>query len=345
MKTIFKFILLTFFLLFPTSELLATSATPQLIICSQNLERFGSHTGLDGMTQESYLVQRFIEAKCDIIAVQEIFGAADKVAELNLNQLAKSLSKKSNREFDHVLGEIGRDQIRNGFLIAKNSARVEKTFSYPEQNLPRLSLAGSPTRFTRPPLAIIIQATPNLASGGASQKKFVLTSFHFKSKVNGWKDRAKTNYETTRMEMAEGLREWVKFLLPQAGPDGVIFFLGDRNSNERSASAQILRGTRSLDNFRSRACWLNDYLEPDCEKLPPRAPILSELMSTRYAENPRQDREGTFSFRNNNELIDEILTNNLKIARRPDGSLAVGTTGKFGQGSDHKLVWAELRWN
>ena len=67
------------------------------------------------------------------------------------------------------------------------------------------------------------------------------------------------------------------------------------------------------------------------------------LFSIRY---PEGSGEGSYRYKGNPELIDEILVPSMDawMYRSQQGAETIGFVGDFFVGSDHKLLWVELNW-
>lgn len=317
----------------------ARAAPPsELRVCTQNLHRFGESRSnpplRNGLTQQDLLVRRFIDAKCDIIAVQEIFGGDTYEATQNLNRLSQALARETRRPFAAYTGENEHDLIRNGFLVATDIAAVEKTESMDRARVSGLTPLGPSHRPTRPPYGLLVTIRPK---SGAPQRKLFLGNIHLKSKLGGWKDPTSTQYETLRMEVADAVRDWVRSESTKSGPNTIGMILGDRNSNDGSASAEILRGARTLADFREH-CQVDHALLPVCDKTPVRAPAFVPLLA--------QTKEKSYRYHSQEEVIDEILieAEDYPLAQTSSDQTHAGVVGRYNAGSDHKLVWTELDW-
>jgi predicted extracellular nuclease len=318
------------------------SGAKELVVCSQNLHRLGSGDTAKKITS---LVERLTDAECDLIAVQEVYGRTRGEAEASLKPLVKAISKVSEAQFDSYLGEAPADQIRNAFLVRRNAGKVVRVQDIADDDLPKLTPLGRPARFSRLPQAIELEV-----KGKRGPETIVFVNFHFKSKVDGWKDRTGFNFEITRMEMAEAVNNWASDKARKRR-GAIVIIGGDRNSRDGEGAAEVLRGARELTDFRN-TCRLESESGnalTNCGAAAPRSPDFVELLAEKERELRQKgvSRKGEVtSYRFRGELIrlDEILVEpeDLWLFRRPDGSIAAGSSGTFGEGSDHKLLWAEL---
>lgn len=315
-------------------------------VCSQNLDRYGERP--DGRptpqtpSPTDFLASRIREAHCDIVAVQEVYGTSKDQALRNLQRLAGALAQVTARQYVSVVGEAGNDVIRNGFLFAQDAGRILQVNNLWGVNLPKLSLLGPSHTYTRAPLLLTVSINP---AGGRPARKIAVLNIHLKSKVGGWKDPSGTEFENLRMETAELVRTWLSDQMRTIGPSAIVFIAGDRNANEESATSEILRGTRTLADFREGgSCSVDASLRPVC-KSPGRPPLFVGLFRERGYRNPNLKTEGSLRYKGEQTLIDEIYISgkDLGTVTRPDGNYAVGFAGRFGDGSDHKLLWAETR--
>ncbi|MCB0358471.1 MAG: hypothetical protein KDD44_02515 [Bdellovibrionales bacterium] len=332
---------------------LRLSPEPEIRLCSQNINNYRYQRPDDRRRrnfdkQEEALVKRFMRARCDVIAVQEVGGASQGEARQRLSQLAKALHQMSGRSFDALVGDSMDEHIRNGFLVATDSVRVESSTSFAGQNLPKLRWNAPSRRFSRGPLLIRIRVPGN---GPAGERQLSLFSIHLKSKANGWKDPTHSKFESFRMEMAEGIRELAAEEF-RAGPSSrIVVVLGDINSDHHSATAAILAGQRTLEDFRAAGgCRLSSLLTPECpEEVASSAtrPVLVPLLGEIARREDGLRRSASYRFRGRLEVIDEVFVHHAADWTARDdasGSPVAGVVGSFGKGSDHKLVWTELNW-
>ena len=333
-----------------------TPASPAIVICSQNLQNFGAKdhrpTSFGGDSkrskrkrssagQKNHLVERFIEGRCDIIATQEVGGDSEKEALTQLNRLAKELSERTGGVYQTYVGESRDSRIRNGFIVREGAGSIENVKSFARLNLPKLQPLGPNRHFARGPLELVLVATDPVTN---RKKRFLIVTDHLKSKVDGYKDPTQTQFESSRMEMSQALRDIVQSELKRFGPGTVGVILGDFNSQRDSASAEILEGRLELkDFFPPRPCRVTESLHPDCGRSPTRAPAFIGL----FEEQARITNKtlGSYRYKNQLELIDEILISSPDLTLAQEGrQLRVQIIGTFGKGSDHKLLAAELRW-
>lgn len=336
-----------------------TRGEAELRLCTQNLEQYGAPPpALAGKKQnrkgksaeefrqekEDFLIARLLAARCDVVAVQEVHGASSGQAGVNLRRLAARLAEKSGRRFESFVGETLRQPIFNGFLVALDAVEVEAVdSSYNWENLPKLQPLGPSRKFMRSPLGITLKVR---GKNGKSSRRIFLLNIHLKSKRDGWKDPTGSDYETSRMEMAEKAREIAVRKGELRGEEDLEIILGDRNSTAQSASAEILSGTLQLSDFFNKYCRLFDREQVKCKQGARRAPQFVGLFAKKGEEETAFRYSGSFSYRQQLAFIDEILveTKHLWIFRNERKVLAAGLEGVFRKGSDHKLLWTELNW-
>lgn len=324
----------------------------RLIICTQNVHRFGEKRSKTLERQLYYLTQRFLEARCDIIGIQEVYGKTQSAAWDNLEKLVDELNYQTRNPADDFKGFLGntRDNfIRNGFIIRKSIGNEIFVRSHGNRLLPKLQALGSNGRHLRDPLAVAIRT--RFKSGlGSNEVILYLLNIHLKSKAQNWKDPTSTRYEITRMEMAESIREIVmddtadlngnsRSLL---SPNVVQIVLGDRNSPPTSASASILRGELILSDFQSPlGCRVAKDLQAACQSPLSRQPLLIDLLNS----STTSPNKNTYRYKGEEEILDEILvaSDDLAYFKTKDGVSRVDTMGGFSRGSDHRMVWAEMR--
>lgn len=335
---------------------LKDSGEAELRVCTQNLENFGKVVDSSRSKkktnqkkvrqretkQTEALAARIVNARCDVVAVQEAYGTSLQEAKRNLLPLLKELSNQG-LTFHDFLGESLSKTIRNGFLLREGAGKVVSVESYASTMLPKLSPLGPGRRFSRGPVSIALDVQKKGETpGDQSKRRIILFTMHFKSKVDGWKDPTQTQFEVARMEMAEALRNIVLDRASREAPGTVVVVLGDRNSEPTDASAKILSGARVLDDFRDN-CRVDETLAPRCERQHQRVPQFRGLLEALSQE--RGNIVGTYRYRGREEIIDEILIHRSDwntFSRNEQ--LMAGVQGSFRQGSDHKLVWSELNW-
>jgi endonuclease/exonuclease/phosphatase family metal-dependent hydrolase len=311
-----------------------------ITVCSQNLNNynFSSKVKPKNAKQSDFLVERFVNASCDIIAVQELLRGSKKEAERSLKYLAKKLSKQTGDTYQIIVGDAEDKRITNGYLVSSSVAEIVSVHDYSRKNIPRLSILGPGRIFSRGPLELKLRlrTSPNSAT-----RDLILYNIHFKSKADGWKDKTGTSYETLRMEMAEGLRNIIEAEVK--APETVVMVLGDRNSSSGSATDEILSGKRTLEDFSERLiCRLSDELEPLCKEEARVKTVLVGLISE--ALKSKQLSGGSYRYKGQMYLLDEIyvLPKDNSRFRKSNNQPNVGIEGVFGKGSDHKLVYAVL---
>ncbi len=319
----------------------------QLVVCSQNLKNYNALANLKAPKneKESALVKRFSEVGCDVIAVQEIVGSNEQAATDNLLRLAKFLKLSTGREFDVKAGELNDATQRVGFLVAKDRAEISNTATYKKLLLPKLDESQKPRLFVRAPLEIQLSVNGKKDS---PNKQVSLVNFHFKSKSNSKDDPAMLQWETYRMEMSEGLRRALAFrFLKQPLNDQILVVLGDRNSHFDTASAKILEGGLSLDNFKGEAiCRINKRGAPVCQG---GAQKEKEFISVITTDPETSLNPGTYKYNKTYSFLDDILTlqSNLAFFREDlnkEGNYDSGIMYKYPEASDHAMVWTKLRW-
>ena len=316
--------------------------TVELQLCTQNLYRFNDRSKRADPAkreqQKNFLVTRFLDAKCDVVAAQEVAGSSADEADRTLEELATLLSRRSGRKFAHYVGEANDRFIRNGFLVAQDSGRVIQVKHYGSEYFPRLGQISPSGRYIRAPLGLQLEVPKR---GGGPSRQFFILNIHSKSKTRDNKDPTGTQFELVRMEMAEGFRSILQRERQRLPKDAIVVMVGDRNSDVGSASARILEGDLKLEDFRAGGgCRLDQGLEAECRGSVRRRPELLGL----FAYRREQDRSaaGSIVFRGREELIDEIaiLPEQLPLVTGPGGRLAIGFEGQFYKGSDHKLLRA-----
>ncbi len=329
---------------------------PELVVCSQNLENYGSYFDSKARTpnlsmesfrqKEEALVQRFAKTRCDVIAVQELVGRTEESAESALHTLAESLRKVTNRLFDVRVGASNDPVLHNGFLVARDRAEVVTTVSYVKAELPKISPEQKPRLFSRGPLEVQLEVKPR---GDSIAKTVSLVTFHFKSHAGSKGDPTGLQWEPYRIEMAEALRRIVenRHSRSLASGETLLVVLGDRNSHFDTASAKILEGALSLALFsESGSCRLSKRGLPLCKsgvRLP------QKLFSVLTLDPQTRLQPGTLIYEKKFYWLDDILLagESLPFARREPlsgDSYASGVVYKPEKASDHALVYVDLNW-
>jgi len=328
----------------------------ELVVCSQNLALYGSFadmrakkpalTRVDYDIKEEALLERFIKARCDVIAVQEVLGKDDAAALKALQFLAAGLKNKTNRFFETQIGASNDQNMRNGFLVAKDRAEIVNSVSYAKVELPKLMEDQRPHLFPRGPLEIQLEVKPR---GESIAKTVTLITFHFKSRAGGAADYSGLEFETSRMEMAEALRRIVENRHAQSFASGetLLVLLGDRNSNFDTASAKILEGVLVLKNFQEQGpCRLSKRGMPLCQAGTASTQRLFSVLTT----DPQVKLlPGTFRKDKVYSWLDDIIMplESLRFALEDpfkEGKYASSVVYNPKAASDHALVYVKLNW-
>jgi hypothetical protein len=327
-----------------------------LVVCSQNLKMFGtvetmkqklaSYSAREHDIKVEELVDRFAAADCDVIAVQEVLGRTTELAEAALNDIARTLQRRTNRFYEVRVGPPAEGGMALGFIAAKDRISIISTLSYARVELPKVSPKEKPRVFARTPLEL--QATVSSRDSNFP-KTVTIVNFHFKSKRGGAADPTGLEWETYRMEMAEALRRIVELRHKNsfASSDTILMLLGDRNSNFDVASARILEGSLSLSSFRGEgACRLSKRGLPICKAgtaLPKR------LFSVLTTSKSVLALPGTFEYKGEYSWLDDILMPAESLvyvwkSAYSDSKYSSGVLYKPKEASDHAMVYTKLNW-
>lgn len=327
----------------------------ELVICSQNLENYGTVTATAARTglsssevkiKESALIKRFALLDCDVIAVQEILSNSEEQGEKVLEQLSAALRGVTARFYDVRVGSSKDPNLRSGFLVAKDRAEILNSLSYTKVELPRITPDQKPRFFSRGPFEIQISVKPR---GEGKPRIVTLINIHFKSRAGGAGDPTGLEWETYRMEMAEALRRIVesrhrKSLVSAEYP---LVVLGDRNGNFDLASAKILEGALSLSEFQSEGpCRLSKRGLPLCKEGAQTSQILFSVLT---GDPQMKQQPGTFHFKKTFSWIDDILmpVDTLRLAWEKfdqDGDYDSGVVYNPAEASDHSMIWVKMNW-
>jgi Holliday junction resolvasome RuvABC endonuclease subunit len=327
-----------------------------IVVCSQNLKLFGSYDAMSRnnptYTRQKYskkvddLVSRFLAAKCDVVAVQEVIGKTQADGEAALNQLASRWRERSNRFFKVMTAPPSEGSMTNGFIVALDRATVEQALPYGRVQLPKIWSRQKPRLFSRPPYELQLSVR---SRDSQLAKAISIVNFHFKSKRGGQDDPTGLEWETYRMEMSEGLRRVLEMRHKDAFASGesILLVLGDRNSNFDVASARILEGSLSLSSFGEKGpCRLSKRGVPLCvaeSELPRR------LFSVLTANAASTTYPGTYLYKGEYSWLDDIImpAESLRYAWQTAFSEGVYGSGLIAtpeEASDHALVYVTLNW-
>ena len=330
--------------------------SPELTVCSQNLENFGNYEDAkardSSMSQNKYnekvigLVRRFIAADCDVIAVQEVLGKSEAIALTALTSLAKALTKESGRPFEAKVSSVGDLAIRNGFIVGLDRSEIINLISYSKIELPKLLETQKARIFERAPLEIQLQTR---GKDDSDSRIITLLNFHLKSKSGAAEDPTGLQFETVRMEMAESLRRLIDIRYGDSlnDPSKITIILGDRNADFQMASARILEGSLALMDFKTDGpCRLSKRGVPIC-KTDQRRP--QKLFSPLLLDPETRGVAGSYFYKDEASWIDDILMSqtSLKYALTSpfiDANYDSGTVSKPRVASDHSLVFTRLNW-
>lgn len=327
-----------------------------LTVCSQNLKLFGAFPVLR-KRQHSYskemheakireLTDRFITAKCDVIAAQEIIGKTNEETEGALNELSAALRQRTNRFFDIRVAPPADGHMTLGFLVAGDRANILHTLSYSRVELPRINKKQRPRLFSRTPLEIQLSVQ---SKDQEIVKTVSIVNFHFKSKRGGEGDPTGLEWETYRMEMAEALRKIIEIRHKSAfaAGDSILLVVGDRNSNFDVATARILEGSLALSSFGPEgSCRLSKRGFPLCKA---ESALPRKLFSVLTSNEGVHTLPGTYSYKGEYSWLDEVMmpAESLRYAWRAfssEGEYNSGVVYTPKEASDHALVYVKLNW-
>ena len=330
---------------------------PELVVCSQNLDNYGSFSDVSSRERESRgdferkedsLLSRFAAEQCDVIAVQEVLGQDQRGAEAALRHMGELLHRRTNRSYEAVVGKSTDKYLYAGFLVVKDRVSVLSSLSYANVELPKLMSEQKQRYFARGPLEIQLNVK---GQGGASSRVITLITFHFKSKSSAsGSDPAGLEFETWRMEMSEALRRIVDLRHKKALNIGeaALILLGDRNSNFDSASAKILEGSLRLSHFQGEqpVCRLGKRGTPICQAGVERP---QELFSVLTGDPQTKLLPGTYFYKKTYSWLDDII---MPAESLPFAWANPTSTGDYDSGvlydykyaSDHAMVWVKLNW-
>jgi hypothetical protein len=340
---------------FPDFQGVDKRGAPEVTICTQNLENFGTlaewkeRTGntSDGIyaTKISGLVERINRAQCDIIVVQELLGKDKVSTEKGAALLVKKLSEFGGKPFQAVIHRSEGQTAHIGMLYATNLVDVVNQTSYERVELPKLSDSERPRYFARAPFEVQFASKK---SGNDTSRLLTVIGIHFKSKSGSENDPTGLQFETVRMQMAEAVRRIVGLRHQRSleVSDSILVVAGDRNSDPSSASARILEGALSLASFAQKGpCRLGKSATPLCmagSALPQRLfSVLTRGIRTQHVR-------GSFSYKGVPEWIDDILIPQVSLHYAQGGAgpldYDAGVVTTPPDASDHALAYVRLNW-
>lgn len=329
---------------------------PELVVCTQNLENYGSLAAMRARrsgfsetqfeTKQASLLDRFVKAGCDAIAVQEVLGSTEKHAKESLEQLALALRRRTNRVFETRVGVTTERPLQTGFLIASDRAEIVSSVSYVDIDLPKLMPEQRPRKFGRAPLELQLFVRPRDEGVG---RGVTLINVHFKSKHGKENDPAALEWETYRMEMAEAVRSIVtsRHRATMETGENIVAIVGDRNSNFDVASAKLLDGTLKLADFATGGrCRLSKRGVPLCQAGAAESPSFFSVITG----DPHTKRlPGTYTYKKQFSWLDDILlpATSLRFARaaiHQEDDYDSGVIYAPDEASDHALLYVKLNW-
>lgn len=335
----FKMLLRFILIFFITGNILLAEG---FTACTQNLENLGREKARKARglpysepqfkQKTSLLVDRFVSAKCEVIAVQELLALDEKEAGNLLRILAEEIKNKTGQTFSFVTGKSNDYLLKMGILYRSDLFELSEKYSYYDYDLPKLTKYEKLRRFSRGPIRADLRHR-------LSGKKLTVITFHFKSASSKHgADPAGFNYEIDRLQMAAALNK----IMTEIGNDRIVIAMGDRNSSEGQASAGVLSGQLEFENFIDQTCKLGPSGAPLCNrKVVTPAEFVSVIEDDPEVESLLPQLGKKF------KLIDEVLVNApyAKLAKLPNNNPFDYRSGIIlpnKLASDHPLAWVKL---
>ncbi len=322
--------------------LFAFPAIAEIRICTQNLGNFGDHEVVIKRTnkskkellkQKAALTKSFYQAKCDLIATQEVISSTPEDAIKVLESLASELSKLTHKKYLVVSGQSNDPFSKQGYILRQDLFRLEYAESYSDYLLKPLTRWEKNRYFSRGPLRIDLR---EIKTG----QKLTLINFHFKSKAAFHSfDSTKFQFEYDRLQMAQGLHDIANNIQKEL-PENLMFLLGDRNSTYESASARTLAGEIDLSHFKQQICQLSKDLTADCNtKLPTKPKYISLLEQAGKTLYPNEKIIKNFT------RIDEILIakKSLETLQKNNYKISAKMLARDLIASDHSLFYITIK--
>lgn len=300
-----------------------------LTFCSQNLFNFSSKDSkISQSSQGLDLSLRFESQLCDLVALQEVIGNDKKSATQTMEKLLRFINK-NGRKYQYIISNGSDPRITLGYLY--DSSKFELVDSEElSGEMPKLNLVSRGRRYIRNPLMI------KLRSSLYGKGYFYVLNFHFKSKFDGWKDHTKTNFELSRMQMAEGIRQFFSQKLKKSDASDIFIMMGDRNTDQYAVSSKLLSGELLMSDFRDKnGCKIANNLSADCKVYPKNLKIFHPLL-----ESENQKSNYTYRFKKKKELIDEIY---LDVNSRNKHLYEYGVEHSYPNASDHSMIYLRVK--
>ena len=313
-----------------TSILFNLNLCEPIVVCSLNTNRF-SEAESTNIAQAELLLKDAAAHNCSILAIQELYGKNKKQAEKNLLLLKSAFSQMKGESILSSLGRTNDNNLRNAFLYEEDKWLVKSEKTFNKMSLPKLKARAPSIRFSRGPHMLALSLRKD--NCGCDISNIAFFSFHLKSKRGGWKDPTKSNFETLRMQMAQGLKN-LSEVYEEKGYLPIL--LGDRNSTPDSPSAAILRGDLKLKDFSSGLCRLDNEHKASCKVTKNQGDLSGVLHRSLTSD------KGSYNHKGKWELIDEILLPKEELNRFESKDIQAGFGEVRQGGSDHLLIWTAI---
>lgn len=324
-----RFLVCCYILLTPFATAFADSQAA-VRLCSQNLYRIDASKTQPQETQRVVrLAKRIAKAGCHVLAAQEIAGTNKQEAQRSAEMFRAALEKITNRKWQAIVGDSRDKHISNGFFVDTAVARVTEVSSLARMVLPSLQPHGPLNYFSRGPLRLELAVH-------RIEQPVVVYGMHLKSKAHGWRDPAKLQFESWRIEMAEGLRR------DAAQSKGIAVILGDRNTRHDGAAAKVLSGELRIEDFIQAKCSVNKEpdLRPNCQGVKKRRGQFIPMLERSFVKaDLKAGKVGSYKYRGRWELIDEIL---VSTKSRKHFAKKGQLLGQGDGASDHLLLAVDL---
>ncbi len=324
------------------SFLLAQPSYASIRICTQNLGNFGYVKTVAERTEKSEaqldkqrlaLAKRFWQAKCDLIATQEVISKNPSEAVKVLELLASSLAELTKKKYLVLSGRSNDPLSKQGYIFRADLFHLDFALSYSYYLLKPITRWEKNRYFSRGPLRIDLT---EIRTG----RKLTLFNFHFKSiaAFNSF-DSAKFGFEYDRVQMAQGLYDIAREVENQ-NPTRVFILLGDRNSDNYSASSKVLAGELDLSHFQQKLCSLSKDHTASCNlKFSDQAEYISLLQQAEIG--PKQLAKPFKKFKR----IDDILISQQSLdqmSKSERKKISVKMLAIDKDASDHPLYYIKL---
>lgn len=351
---------------------------PELRLCSVNTGGYGLRGEVRKLlrgeranarkllARERSIVKAIVEAKCDVVALQNLVGRDMTKVKEALERLSKKITtQREDAVWESVVADSNSRLLRNAFLVNTTRASIGRSESFTSTLLPRFDVFERP-KFAHGPLQLEISVK---GIEDPAPKRITLLTMNLAERLSSRKPEPALE----RMQMAEAIKQIGLIHQQKLNPldPSMLFLLGDLHGDLRTPESFILEGRRELPDFKTEG---NCSLDPEnnrrfsCKQKILRPAVFLPLN--------RESWRADFDYRKGKNEDDEVVYKRLyrlspaarvkqrnSMIKRTSGIYTVQadikhvwklpwTPGDLKSGavavnngvSDSPLVWAELNW-